>query len=478
MTCLCSIDDNMCSRRDMQVCRAGVSCAFNKWDIQIVHNNQMLCLDSRLLLQKSAMLSANQLQRVKTHVIESFTSYPGPVSWVIMYTRNSDHATQRVRVDCPLHYLAYMISHNTPSDSVFSTVSTNSLAQLVRDDMLPGFELNQLSPFVFSKHEELVALARDSQWLPFPEAKEFFTTLTINMQRVVLGYTRYWDQLLNTFLRQGDITQVKSFHKLFPRAKTATTAIRKAILDRVIILQDVLSQFRLPRPIHVYRGITVEQKQTQTIGNYTYNGIKSNVKETYKLGDVFTANSFLSTTTNIGIASEFAGKSCCLFRILLPAGTFALPLFSDVEENRIKETSHFEEREILLPWGCTFKVINILQHNGITSYDCVLIGQSDARPIPTNAVRDFDETIVSTSAAVAETARLPWMQDQLKRLNSLKTERKQEKARQDEPIMNRNRTTLKEHEQILQAWEEYMRSHIPWLTLQFDWAKQTMTLNA
>lgn len=151
--------------------------------------------------------------------------------------------------------------------------------------------------------------------------------------------------------------------RVLPKTKKITKSQYKDILQKVTILQDVVYNSILPAEIKVYRGF------------------KS--ASTYAVGDILRSPAFTSTSLSIEEAMYFRGISCCLFQILLPSGSHALPLLGDIDGIKYGTTSHFNnELEILLPSNTTLKIINIKKYYGITIYIANVISQSKELATP------------------------------------------------------------------------------------------------
>lgn len=80
-----------------------------------------------------------------------------------------------------------------------------------------------------------------------------------------------------------------------------------------------------------------------------YRGSK---QRSFRVGDVITDNAFLSTSLSKHAAENFAeGHGGVAIKIIVPAGTSVLRL------DRASFAKHYNEREILLPRGSTYKIV-------------------------------------------------------------------------------------------------------------------------
>jgi hypothetical protein len=112
-------------------------------------------------------------------------------------------------------------------------------------------------------------------------------------------------------------------------------------------LINILSNFpkiQGSNSIHLYRGDTTE------LGNFIIKNLKNNQISLY---------SFISTSLNLSVASNFSRG--CLLCINIPSGN-PIPFISDkltMSYSSNIDNQDTSESEVLLPLGCTFKLLGI-----------------------------------------------------------------------------------------------------------------------
>ena len=95
-----------------------------------------------------------------------------------------------------------------------------------------------------------------------------------------------------------------------------------------------------------------------------YRGIKSS----FMIDASFIEKSFVSTTVDTSIASEYANQKCCFFKIYIPKGTRVIPLVSCSE--------NASELEVLLPRNSHFKFTS-LAHDGTLNKNVISLFYGD-----------------------------------------------------------------------------------------------------
>jgi hypothetical protein len=357
-TCICNGDTESCKAVDRAQCRSSthISCSSSPFDIRISRRGKTGCIDARdLLIQGN--LTPRQLLRVKDHILEHIMI---PTEFKIRRADLPDvlvtEDRNQFREPCPtvdkIQLVGYHVLGSLNLWKQWSELGKENSAAKQK-------ELKRIIP---------TAVTRSVAWYPFPEAMDYIAMLNTRERKILHGYTHNWDRVYNMVLRGESYRESRAFRAEFPRKSTNPKRDRDIIhiLNSIQTLQGIIYGFTIPRDVTVFRGITGGKKQL------------------HYPGDVFTLHSFVSTTLSLDTAGDFFNThdlngpmddTCCMYSITIPRGFHALPLLGDVGDGKLTSTSVYNEREILIPWGCTFHVDAITEDEGAQMYECTLIKQ-------------------------------------------------------------------------------------------------------
>ena len=156
----------------------------------------------------------------------------------------------------------------------------------------------------------------------------------------------------------GGYTSIQNYLR-FNQTKTYGHQWTKAELNKYVGgIDDALKKSVLNKNVNLYRGVTEYQD---------YTGLKnlSDLKKGYR----FTDKGYSSTTTSKSITKKFStevgNKNPAVFIIKTPAGTQAYPM--DL-------ISASGEREMLLPRGLTFEVLQVKTFKGVPQITVEIVG--------------------------------------------------------------------------------------------------------
>lgn len=159
--------------------------------------------------------------------------------------------------------------------------------------------------------------------------------LTAAQKRLISYYTKYGFNSYNDLLRR-----YPSVGDMIADIPKMDLGYSKMTAGGAQVLKKAIALHQLSHPLHVFRSTNLADV------------VKGSGNRMPKVGDVYTAPSFLSTTTNYSVAISFGPLSNVHLEIEIPSGMHVMP---------IGIYSHYkEEDEVLIAPGAKFKV---------TSYD-------------------------------------------------------------------------------------------------------------
>lgn len=167
------------------------------------------------------------------------------------------------------------------------------------------------------------------------ESHRFYILENPDTAKAIQAYTGHDHKLVSimNFLRSNGIDDYVTMSNAFKHDITSAIAY-VSNLQRAIIEAP-----RINTPVKLYRGLDIK------LAN---------------VSDQFTDRSLLGTSLDIGVAASFAKKDCCLYELLIPKDTPMLYIES--------VTRTPGEQEVLLPFGCTFRIVSIRSQELIGAY--------------------------------------------------------------------------------------------------------------
>jgi hypothetical protein len=156
---------------------------------------------------------------------------------------------------------------------------------------------------------------------------------------ILKGYTYHNDRIYNAYLRGVDMFKIKEYKQEYRFADRDVAKME--IKNNIKKLNSIIYKSNIDRDVYVYRGVNFSK--------YKFNLDRLQIGNVL---DVF-ENSFISTTFQPSATEGFTQRenTCCIFRILLRSGDYAMPLFGN---SRFRD-----EHEVLLPTGTRFTVVGI-----------------------------------------------------------------------------------------------------------------------
>jgi hypothetical protein len=175
--------------------------------------------------------------------------------------------------------------------------------------------------------------------LPFNKDVYFDKLLAVALK----DYTYNWDIAINTFLRTN-LSYFDSvlFKKYSYRFGDTIEEAKQAVIDKIYDLDRVFLE-AAPR--------------NENSNQVFWRGLKNKIIGLDKIGDKIAVNSFTSVSRDISIAKQFTDKKsvpkCCLYKVLIDEGVPYIDM--------VNTTKYVKEREILLPRGLVFELIDTIE---------------------------------------------------------------------------------------------------------------------
>jgi ferredoxin-fold anticodon binding domain-containing protein len=190
--------------------------------------------------------------------------------------------------------------------------------------------------------------------LPFNKDVYFEKILALALK----NYTYQWDIAINTFLRT-DVSYFSTdeFIKYYKRFGDTIEEAIQAVINKITHLDRVFIEAapRNENPNKIY-----------------WRGMKSKFIGLDKIGDKIAVNNFMSLSTDYKVARQFTDKNsvskCCMYKVVIDKG---IPYI-----DMVNNTNYIKEREILLPRGLVFELIDIIENKTPTKTMLIRVSMS------------------------------------------------------------------------------------------------------